>query len=191
MTGPRKRGGQPGNRNRLKHGRYAARDRERHERVRKLVRATRNLAIKFGMMAGAYRALRRKKTRERIAADARRRTRISPSPLRPLHRPQAPRRRQARRPTAQGPPSARLFLSRAATAPVTQPLRQEFRQHLDARGPGIAGRRHQMQRALGQPPLRQHDLERAFLERVLDDVSSPQSTNADCMPGRTRVTRPL
>ena len=55
---PRKRGGQPGNRNRLKHGRYTQRRAARREKTRALIGRARNLIIRIEMMAKARKALR-------------------------------------------------------------------------------------------------------------------------------------
>ena len=59
---PRRRGGQPGNRNRLKHGRFSRRRLERRAKVRALLRKTRGLVCRLEMGTRARRALAAKST---------------------------------------------------------------------------------------------------------------------------------
>jgi hypothetical protein len=56
----RKRGGQPGNTNRLRHGLYSRAHLARRDEGRALRRKTRRLIAKLGMVARARAALRRK-----------------------------------------------------------------------------------------------------------------------------------
>jgi hypothetical protein len=53
QANPRKRGGQPGNSNRLKHGRFMHRRMQRRAETRALIRAMRNLTIRISMMANS------------------------------------------------------------------------------------------------------------------------------------------
>jgi hypothetical protein len=58
-TAPRKRGGQPGNRNRLRHGRYAATTIERRKEVAALGRLARHALTRVKMILRARKALKR------------------------------------------------------------------------------------------------------------------------------------
>ncbi|HUJ02416.1 MAG TPA: hypothetical protein VLW75_02175 [Rhizomicrobium sp.] len=60
----RKRGGQPGNANRLRHGGFGRAARARREEVRALIAETRNLIIRIEMVARARCALKSKYARE-------------------------------------------------------------------------------------------------------------------------------
>jgi len=64
ITEPRrKRGGQPGNTNRLRHGGFSAKARERREWVRALVAQTNALILRVEMVARARRGLAAKLSR--------------------------------------------------------------------------------------------------------------------------------
>ncbi len=56
----RKRGGQPGNRNRLKHGRYTSAFAARRAKTRATLRKTRHLVIRLTMVARMHQALQAK-----------------------------------------------------------------------------------------------------------------------------------
>ena len=60
----KRRGGQPGNRNRLVHGRYTRAAQERRQSVRALLKAARDLTIRAAMVARARRSYRRKQAAE-------------------------------------------------------------------------------------------------------------------------------
>ncbi|HEX4862237.1 MAG TPA: hypothetical protein VFV07_13450, partial [Rhizomicrobium sp.] len=68
----RRQGGQPGNRNRLKHGRFSRRRLERHARVKALLRKTRGLICRLDMGLRARKALARKSVHLLRADGARR-----------------------------------------------------------------------------------------------------------------------
>ena len=59
----RRRGGQPGNRNRLRHGRYAKAAIERRKQVTTLARLGRHALVRIRMILRARRALKRKAPR--------------------------------------------------------------------------------------------------------------------------------
>gem|GEM_PF-6792281 len=59
----RKRGGQPGNRNRLKHGRYKSAFAARREKTRVVLRSTLHLVIRLAMVARMRKAMREKMMR--------------------------------------------------------------------------------------------------------------------------------
>ena len=60
----RRRGGQPGNRNRLLHGRYTHTAQAQRQAVRALLKAARDLTIRAAMVARARRSYRRKQAAE-------------------------------------------------------------------------------------------------------------------------------
>src|SRR5665213_1744438 len=60
----RKRGGQPGNRNRLKHGRYKSAFAARREKTRVVLRSTLHLVIRLAMVARMRKAMREKMMRK-------------------------------------------------------------------------------------------------------------------------------
>ena len=76
----RKRGGQPGNRNRLRHGAFSAKARERREWVRGLVASTNALIVRIEMVARARKALKAKQHRL-TSPNAGRSTQVSASEL--------------------------------------------------------------------------------------------------------------
>ena len=67
-TAPRKRGGQPGNRNRLRHGRYAATTIGRRKEVMALGRLARHALTRVKMILRTRKALKRVRTAPRFSA---------------------------------------------------------------------------------------------------------------------------